>query len=42
MDYILPSIMCDERKSILFVLGTMSYGLWIYGKNNYRNIKKKN
>ncbi len=41
MDYIVPSIMCDERKSILFALVTMSYGLWIYGKNIYKNINKK-
>lgn len=35
MDHLITSIASDENKSIIFTLGTLTYGFWILLRNEW-------
>lgn len=35
MDHLITSIVCDEKKAILFTLSTLTYGLFLLVRNEF-------
>lgn len=42
MEHLITSIACDEKKAILFTLGTLTYGFWILLRNELYSHRNKN